>query len=563
MAETLGSPTPREDEGRDVMPPTLHARRTAARAESSCPVHIHATATETAGVAPLVSNADETWTRAIVESSIDAIITIDEQGIIQYFNPAAERMFGYSRDEICGKNVNLLMPSPYHEEHDSYIRNYQRTGRAKIIGIGRETIAKRRDGTLFPIDLSVSEVRMGDRRVYAGVIHDTTRRKQNQEEKDRLLQHLNKRNIEITCLYKVNEAIRSRELLSEIFQDIVKLIRPACLYPDIARSRVTFDMETFIDQPFEETEWRLQADIVAAGRVRGKVELFYVEPRPTLDEGPFLKEERDLIDVVASALGETVERREAQAKVIQASKLASIGELAAGVGHEINNPVNGIINCADILIGQFGQGTKNRQFAELIRSEAERIARIVRNLLTFSRQEKERHSPARMCDIVETVLSLSRKKIMKSHVDLRVDVPETLPKIKCRSEQLQQVLMNLIINSLHALDEKYPQADPDKVLEIHAHPIDFAGRPFLRLTVADRGCGIKPAHVERLFDPFFTTKGRDKGTGLGLSVSDGIVREHGGQIAIESEEGRYARFHVDLPLDNDWSVAAADEAGGK
>src|SRR5690606_5244780 len=113
---------------------------------------------------------------------------------------------------------------------------------------------------------------------------------------------------------------------------------------------------------------------------------------------------------------------------------------------------------------------------------------------------------------------------------------------------LQQVLMNLIINSLHALDEKYPQADPDKVLEIHAHPIDFAGRPFLRLTVADRGCGIKPAHVERLFDPFFTTKGRDKGTGLGLSVSDGIVREHGGQIAIESEEGRYARFHVDLPL---------------
>jgi signal transduction histidine kinase len=151
---------------------------------------------------------------------------------------------------------------------------------------------------------------------------------------------------------------------------------------------------------------------------------------------------------------------------------------------------------------------------------------------------------------------------MKSHVDLRVDVPDDLPKIKCRSEQLQQVLMNLIINSLHALDEKYPKSHPDKVLSLTALPVELADRPFLRLTVEDRGCGIKPADMERLFDPFFTTKGRDKGTGLGLSVSDGIVREHGGQITVESEQGSFARFHVDVPLDNEWSVAVAEEGGG-
>ncbi len=107
--------------------------------------------------------------------------------------------------------------------------------------------------------------------------------------------------------------------------------------------------------------------------------------------------------------------------------------------------------------------------------------------------------------------------------------------------------MNLIINSLHALDERYKGINPDKILRITAGPIEFKGQPFIRLTVEDHGCGIAPQHMPRLFDPFFTTKSREIGTGLGLSISDAIVREHGGQITVESELGRYARFHVDLP----------------
>lgn len=492
----------------------------------------------------------DAWTRAIVETAVDGIITINGYGIIEYFNPAAERLFGYKAEEVLGKNVSLLMPSPYSENHDRYLTGYRETGATKIIGIGREVVAKRKDGTIFPIELSVSEVRMGERRVFTGIVHDITRRKRAQEELDRLVRDLNKRNIEITCLYRVNESIRSREILSDIFRDVAQLVCPACLYPEVTRARVAFDGEVFVSAPFVETQWQIATDIVVAGRARGKVEVFYLEERPTLDEGPFLKGERDLIEAIASALGETVERREAEAKVIQASKLASIGELAAGVGHEINNPVNGIMNCADILIESFEKGSKNCQFAELIRSEAERIAKIVLNLLTFSRQDKDKHSPARLCDIVETVLSLSRKKIARSHVDLCVDVPEDLPRLRCRSEQLQQVVMNLLINALHALDERYPDSHPDKILAITAKPIEYKNRPFLRLTIEDHGCGIAPAHMERLFDPFFTTKGRDKGTGLGLSVSDAIVKDHGGAISVESEQDKFSEFHVDLPLDN-------------
>jgi signal transduction histidine kinase len=108
--------------------------------------------------------------------------------------------------------------------------------------------------------------------------------------------------------------------------------------------------------------------------------------------------------------------------------------------------------------------------------------------------------------------------------------------------------MNLLINSLHALDERYPDADPDKILSLSAMIIDYKGKPYLRLTVEDHGCGIAPENMERMFDPFFTTKGRDKGTGLGLSVSDGIVKDHGGMISVQSEVDRVTRFHVDLPL---------------
>lgn len=504
----------------------------------------------------------DAWTRAIVETAVDGIIAINGYGIIEYFNPAAERLFGYKSEEVLGKNVSMLMPEPHSKGHDRYLSNYREGGPARVIGIGQEAVARRKDGTLFPIELSVSEVRVGARHVFTGIIHDITERKKARGELDRLVRDLNKRNIEITCLYRVNESIRSGDVLVDIFRDVVQLVGPACLHPEIARARVTFDGEVYISAPFEETPWHIAANIVVVGRARGMVEVFYLEERPILDEGPFLKEERDLIEAIASALGETVERREAEAKVIQASKLASIGELAAGVGHEINNPVNGIMNCADILMANSEEGSKNRQFAELIRSEAERIAKIVLNLLTFARQDKERHSPARLCDIVGTVLSLSRKKIVKSHIDLRVDVPADLPKLNCRSEQLQQVLMNLLINSLHALDERYPDAHPDKILAITAQAVEYTGQTLLRLSIKDHGCGIAPAHMERLFDPFFTTKGRDKGTGLGLSVSDGIVKAHGGTISVKSEQGVFSEFLVDLPLNHDWTLeqdTAAEE----
>lgn len=507
----------------------------------------------------ILSHGDE-WLRQVVETAVDAIITIDARGLIEYFNPAAQRLFGYTAEEARGQNVKMLMPSPYQEEHDGYIRSYLDSGVKHIIGIGREVVGRRKDGSVFPIHLSVSEARVDGKIFFTGIIHDISEQKRVASEKDELLRNLDRRNKEIGCLLEVSRLLRTTEFEPVQLERIAKLVQSSLQHAEQARVRITFDDHTYISAAYGETSTALEAPIRTQGKERGKIAAFYVAGYAETHPRLFIGVESRLLESIANTIGEAVERQEAEAKVIHASKLASIGELAAGVGHEINNPINGIINCADILIQNLHADAKNRQFAEFVRSEADRIATIVRNLLTFSRQDREQHSMARLCDIVTAVLSLSRKKLSKSHIEIEVDVPEELPKVQCRSEQLQQVVMNLLINAMHALDAKYTGKDSRKQIIIRGAPFMYGGERWVRLSVEDHGPGIPAAHYDRIFDPFFTTKGRDKGTGLGLSISLGIVEQHGGKMSVESEQGQYTRFHVDLPI---VEGAPGDSGGGE
>jgi signal transduction histidine kinase len=242
------------------------------------------------------------------------------------------------------------------------------------------------------------------------------------------------------------------------------------------------------------------------------------------------------------------DRESLRDQLLQSQKLESLGVLAGGVAHEINNPINGVMNYAQLIKDKIEQRDPvlSEYAGEIIR-ETDRVAGIVRNLLAFARQGKQEHSPARPCDIAEGTIVLVRTILRHDRIVLTVDVPEDLPEVQCRSQQIQQVLMNLITNARDALNEKYPEHDENKKIAVTALAFEKDGETWVRITVEDTGPGIPPEARRRIFDPFFTTKPRRQGTGLGLSISHGIVKDHRGELRVESEVGAWTRFHVELP----------------
>jgi PAS domain S-box-containing protein len=241
------------------------------------------------------------------------------------------------------------------------------------------------------------------------------------------------------------------------------------------------------------------------------------------------------------------ERSRMEAQLRQQQKIESITTLASGVAHEINNPINIVMNYAELITSRCRDDARLAGFAQEIINESQRIATIVRNLLAFAREEREVQQPTAMAEVVERTLSLMREVLRKSRIDLVTDIEDSVPPVVCRFQQLQQVLMNLLTNSRDALEGPEPTDARKKTIRVAVHRLETAGGTWVRTTVEDNGHGIPVEHAERVFDPFFTTKPRDRGTGLGLSVSHGIVTEHGGQLTLESSPGGLTRFHIDLP----------------
>jgi PAS domain S-box-containing protein len=245
------------------------------------------------------------------------------------------------------------------------------------------------------------------------------------------------------------------------------------------------------------------------------------------------------------------EKRQLEARLREQQKLESLGLLAGGVAHEINNPINGIMNYAQLIVDRLETGHELINMAEEIIHESTRVADIVRNLLTFARQDEntgmERVS---VNEIVDNTLTLIQTVMQRDQIVLDANIPEDLPPIMCKSRQIQQVILNLMTNARDSLNEKYPgEAHPDKRVELTSEENVRNGSNWIRLTVSDHGIGIPEEIKQNIFDPFFTTKPKEKGTGLGLSISHGIIREHGGDLSLDSKPGCYTRFHIDLPAD--------------
>ncbi len=245
---------------------------------------------------------------------------------------------------------------------------------------------------------------------------------------------------------------------------------------------------------------------------------------------------------------EVTEQKVAEAEAIRASHLASLGEMAAGVAHEINNPTNGIINYAQLLINRSQGNEQVHGLADRIIQEGHRIARIVKSLLSFARDGREEMSLHHVHEILSRTLALTETFLRKNNISIKIGFPADLPPILANSQEIQQVFLNIINNAQYALNRKYPDVNDEKILEINAERVHVKGQTGLRIVFHDRGIGIPAAMLDKVLNPFFTTKSEDDGTGLGLSISHGIVSQHNGRLMFESKEGEFTKVMVDFPF---------------
>jgi two-component system NtrC family sensor kinase len=260
--------------------------------------------------------------------------------------------------------------------------------------------------------------------------------------------------------------------------------------------------------------------------------------------------ERGEIGVLQTAFKEMVEamgrrRAASEARIIQSEKQASVGRLAAGVAHEINNPLTGVLTYTHMLLRRKDITADMRSDLQIIVEATERVRKIVKGLLDFSRQTKLDPEPTDINRLVAAAIALIENQALVKGVAIKFNPGENLPEVTLDRSQIQSVLINVVINSLDATEP----GGSIRVFTAASLSGDGVALKGVEITVADTGCGIPPENLNKLFDPFFTTKAVGQGTGLGLSVSLGIVQRHEGHIRVQSEVGKGSRFFIWLPAE--------------
>jgi two-component system, LuxR family, sensor kinase FixL len=355
--------------------------------------------------------------RSILETIPDAMVVIDHLGIVQSFSATAERLFGYSTAEICGQNVKLLMPSPYREQHDGYLKRYQTTGERRIIGIGRVVVGLRKDGSTFPMELSVGEVNQDGRQLFTGFVRDLTERQQ--------------------------------------------------------------------------TDRRLQ---------------------------------------------------ELQDGLLHVSRLRAMGQMAAALAHELNQPLTATANYVRAALRLLDQADPDiarvRQAMEMAVQQTLRSGEIIRRLRAFVTRGEVSRRPENVAKLIEEASALALVGAKEHGIKVMISSDPDLPSVVADRVQIQQVLLNLIRNAMEAMEDC-------EVRELSVGTV--VDDTNVLISVADTGSGIPPEIEAKLFQPFVTTK--PEGMGIGLSVCRTIVEAHGGRLWIESNEGGGSVFRFSLPAD--------------
>lgn len=508
--------------------------------------------------------------RKLIETAHDAIIC-DIGGTITVWNKSAEKLFGYSKDEIIGKQIEILIPEKYKKAHQKGLENFIKTGVGNIVDKKRiEVSGITKEGVVIPIEISLTAQKIEkEHYCFMSVIRDLTEKK-NAEKALKASAHKYRTLVQTIpeiiykidtdgCFLYINNSIRKlgyepEDLMGIHFSEII-------LPEDVdicSRSVVLSSYANIVNgekemlKLFDErrTGVRLTKDLVMRfvpkswNRVESEIPVMVGSVTSSGDYDDESKEFSGTIGIIM----DITEKTKLLSESIRSSQLAAVGEMAAGVAHEINNPINTILNSAQLLLDESSDKEINYNDVNVIIEESVNIANIVRSLLSFVRDKNDERTNSNVLNLVTEILVLAVKQMKDNGIKVKVSMPQNLPDIFVCRQRIQQVFLNILNNARYALDEKYPDPHKDKVIEISGKMTTINGTRHIQIMFHDRGIGISANKINKVMSPFITTKPLNKGTGLGLSISNTIINEHNGKMVIESVQGQSTKVIISLPV---------------
>ncbi len=472
--------------------------------------------------------------RAVLESASEGIVIVNEAGAIVMVNARTEALFGYPRQELIGRTLDLLVPERVRDVHEGHRRLYAEAPRVRPMGQGRDLAGRRKDGSEFPLEISLSFAETDTGRLYIAFVTDITERQrgiqalQRSEAKARAILENASESIVVVDAAGLIVSVNAKTEQMFHYERAALVGQPLeILLPERLRHRHVGHRTQFMDTPRTRPMGR-GLDLTGL-RANGEefpveISLSYIETEDGTHALAFVS------DITHRLAVERATR--------QAERLAAVGQLAAGIAHEVNNPVGIISSRIELMLleaEEHGLPPAVVEDLRVLHRNAMRVTDIAAKLLTFARETPVDRQPVEINTVITDALALVEKQLHRAGVEVQCRLGAGMPPVLGHANALQQVILNLLTNAGQAL------GDHGTIRVVTAAD---AGR--VTVEVADDGPGIPPDALAHIFDPFFTTK--PTGTGLGLSVSYGIVRDHGGTVTVRSEPGLGTVFTVSLPV---------------
>ena len=479
---------------------------------------------------------------AALQTAAGAVIIIDDKGVILTVNPATATIFGYSEGELVGHNVRKLMPEPFRSRHDGYIRHHLETGERRIIGIGRQVMALRKSGTIFPAHLAVSAFSHEGARFFTGIIHDLSERHETADLREQTLMQsiFNHLPDAVLIVDRAGTISLCNPAVARIFgyapEELIGQTT-TLLYQDAAETRRVRAIK-------EDLDGREEPAQVSVTFRRKSGETFPAETAISV-----LRDERN--DPAGYLLlSRDVSRLVAQEEALRKSqRLEAIGQLTGGIAHDFNNLLTIITGNHELLEMEL-EDSGQRDLLSRANNAALMGARLTNRLLTFARRRKL--EPAEL-DLNEQILAMAEllRRTLGESVVLGTLLAPGLWRVRADPGEIENAVLNLAINARDAMPAggKLIIETSNVVLDATdvAAEVGLAAGEYVRLAVSDTGAGMSHEVLARAFEPFFTTKEPGKGTGLGLSVIYGFVRQSGGHVTASSALGKGTTVTLYLP----------------